>query len=69
MPSWSISYCDLMNRPYFVDTTERGDRGGWKEAQRQGKDKVTLQITLLLDMHFSYFTPMLVALQCLIGSG
>jgi hypothetical protein len=26
--------------PYFVNTTERGDRG-WKEAQRQGEDRVT----------------------------
>jgi hypothetical protein len=31
---------------YFADTTESGDRG-WKEAQRQGEDRVTLLITLL----------------------
>jgi hypothetical protein len=31
---------------YFADTTERGDMG-WKEAQRQGEDRVTLQMTLL----------------------
>jgi hypothetical protein len=29
-----------------VDTTERGEKG-WQEAQRQGEDRVTLQITLL----------------------
>jgi hypothetical protein len=27
------------------DTTERGDRG-WKEAQREGENRVTLRITL-----------------------
>jgi hypothetical protein len=30
----------------FVDTTERGDRG-WKQAQREGEDRVTLLITRL----------------------
>jgi hypothetical protein len=35
--------CDVC----IVDTIERGDRG-WKEAQRQGEDRVTLlTITLL----------------------
>ncbi len=43
----SISYWDLIKCPYFADTTERGD-GGWKEAQTQGEDRVTLRITLLL---------------------
>ncbi len=28
-----------------MDTTERGDRG-WKQAQRHGEDRVTLQIIL-----------------------
>jgi hypothetical protein len=35
MLSFSISYWDLIKFAYFVDTTERGDRG-WKQAQRQG---------------------------------
>jgi hypothetical protein len=48
MLSYSISYWDLIKISYFVDTSERGDRG-WKEAQRQGDDRVTLQITLLCD--------------------
>ncbi len=39
MLSFSISYWDLIK-------SERGDRG-WKHAQRQGKDRVTLGITLL----------------------
>ncbi len=42
----SISYWDLIKFPYFADTTERGDKGV-KGAQREGEDKVTLQITLL----------------------
>jgi len=46
MLSFNISYLDLIKFPYFVDTTKRGDNG-WKEAQRQGEDKVTLQIILL----------------------
>jgi len=33
----------------FADTnTGRGDAGGWKQAQRQGEDRVTLSITLLI---------------------
>jgi hypothetical protein len=44
--SCSISYWDLIKCPYFDDTTERAYRG-WKQAQRQGEDRVTLQITLL----------------------
>jgi hypothetical protein len=40
--SCSISYWDLIKCLYFRDTTERGDRG-WKDAQRQGEDRVTLQ--------------------------
>jgi hypothetical protein len=44
----NISYWDLIKCPYFADSTERGDRG-WKEAQRQGEDRVSLWITLLWD--------------------
>jgi hypothetical protein len=44
--NFSISYWDLIKKsPYFTDTTERGVRG-WKEAQREGEDKVTLRISL-----------------------
>jgi hypothetical protein len=43
---FSISYWDLIKFPYFVVTTERGVRG-WKEAQRQGEDRVTLRISLM----------------------
>jgi hypothetical protein len=39
------AYYDLIKFHYFVDTTERGDRG-WKQAQRWGEDRVTLQVTL-----------------------
>jgi hypothetical protein len=31
MLSFSISYPDLIKFPYFVDTTERGDRGAKAE--------------------------------------
>ncbi len=34
-PNFSISYWELIKFPYFVETTERGDKG-WKQAQRQG---------------------------------
>jgi hypothetical protein len=44
--SCNISYWDLVKYLYFVDITERGDRG-WKEAQRQGEDRVNLLITLM----------------------
>jgi len=50
VPSYSISYCDLIKCLYFADTTERGDRG-WKEAQRLGEDRVTLRRTLLSYMN------------------
>jgi hypothetical protein len=36
----------LIKFHYFVDTTEREDRG-WKGAQRKIEDRVTLRITLL----------------------
>ncbi len=36
----------------FANTTERGDIWGWKQAQRQGKDRVTLHITLLSLAYF-----------------
>ncbi len=32
--------------PYFADTSGRGDRG-WKQAQREGEDRMTLWITLV----------------------
>jgi hypothetical protein len=48
MLSYNISYWDLIKFSYFADTSERGDRG-WKEAQRQGDDRVALEITLLCD--------------------
>jgi hypothetical protein len=34
-----VSYWDLIKFHYFAYTTERGDRG-WKQAQRQGEDRV-----------------------------
>ncbi len=46
MLSFSISYWDLIKFPYFVDITEKGDRG-WKQAQTQGEDRVTLWVSLL----------------------
>jgi hypothetical protein len=42
MLSFSNSYWDLTKCHYFVDTTERGIMG-----EREGKDRVTLQTTLL----------------------
>jgi hypothetical protein len=45
MLSFSISYPNLIELPYFADLTQRGDRG-WKEAQRQGEDKMTLRKTV-----------------------
>jgi hypothetical protein len=42
MPSFSMSYPDLIKFPYFVDLTQRGDRG-WKEAQKEGEERVTLR--------------------------
>jgi hypothetical protein len=39
----------------FADTIEREDRG-WKEAQREGEDRVTLRITLLSYVYFSINT-------------
>jgi hypothetical protein len=46
MLSFSISYPDLIKFPYFVDTTERGDRA--RKQRREGvKQRVTLWITLV----------------------
>jgi hypothetical protein len=42
MLSFSISYPDLIKLPYFAYLIQRGDRG-WKEAQGQGEDRMTLR--------------------------
>jgi len=52
----------LLNFPYFVDTTERGD-GGWKQAQRQGENRVTLRISLLCDTRFHFGFPWILGLR------
>jgi hypothetical protein len=41
-------YPNLIKFPYFADLTQRGDRG-WKEAPRQGEDKMNLKKTLVLN--------------------
>jgi len=43
MLSFSISSCDLIKFPYFVNTTERGDRG-----QREGDFTITLRAQSVL---------------------
>jgi hypothetical protein len=48
MPSFSISYPDLIKLPYFVNLTQRGDRG-WKEAQRQDDFKENSRIYWFLE--------------------
>jgi len=54
--SCSISYSDLIKYLYFADTVERGDRA-WKEAERQGEDRVTLQITLIENWYWLLVFP------------
>jgi hypothetical protein len=49
---FSISYPDLIKLPYFVDLTQRGDRGS-KEAQRQGEERITLRKTLMWSLFVS----------------
>ncbi len=44
----------IVKFPYFADTTERGDRG-WKEAQRQGEERVTLGLTLMISPKSLYY--------------
>jgi hypothetical protein len=46
--SWTlcIKCWDIVKFPYFAAITERGD-SGWKQAQREGEDRVTLQIIVL----------------------
>jgi hypothetical protein len=46
MLNFSISYPGLIKFPYFAVLTQRGDRE-WKEAQREGGDRVTLRKTLI----------------------
>jgi len=46
MLSFSISYPGLIKLPYFADLTQRGD-SGWKEAKRQGEDRMTLRKTFM----------------------
>jgi hypothetical protein len=49
MLSFNISYYDEIKCLFFADTTERGDRGGERRAQRQGEARVTLRITPLTE--------------------
>ncbi len=37
---------DLIKLPYFADFAQTGDKGRWKDAQRQGEDRATLRKTL-----------------------
>jgi hypothetical protein len=46
MLSFNISYWGLIKFPYFADIIERGDIG-WKQAQREGEERVILQITII----------------------
>jgi hypothetical protein len=46
MLSFSISYWGLIKFPSFADITEREARG-WKQAQRDGEERVILQITVI----------------------
>jgi hypothetical protein len=50
MLRFSISYWDSIKFPYFVDTTERGDRK-WKQAQRQGDFHNNSIMRLLLELN------------------
>ncbi len=44
----------VQSGPYFADLTQRGDRG-WKEAQRQGEDSVTLRQNLNMFLLLTWF--------------
>jgi hypothetical protein len=44
---------DLVKFPYFVDTTERGDTG-WKQAQIEDENRMTLGVTLLVKILFEF---------------
>jgi len=46
MQSFKISYWDSIKFPYFTNTTERRDRG-WKQAQIEAEDRVSLRWTLM----------------------
>jgi len=46
MQSFNISYWDSVKFPYFVNTTETWDRG-WKQAQIEAEDRVSLRLTLI----------------------
>jgi hypothetical protein len=53
MLSFSILYWDFIKFPYFEDRE-------WKEAQRQGEDRVTVGINLLCPYYYSFqlFNPL-----------
>jgi hypothetical protein len=52
MLSFRISYWNLTKFPYFVDTTERGDKG-WKRQRRQSdfRDNSILLCFLICRLH------------------
>jgi hypothetical protein len=51
-----MSYPDLIKFPYFVDLTQRGNKGGgWKEAQREGNFKENSNVSRLWKPQIEYF--------------
>jgi len=64
---------NLIKFHYFANITERGGDRGWKQAQREGEDRATFQITLLSGkswkkqaLQFKFSQPMISQLMKLI---
>ncbi len=57
MLSCSISYSDLTKFPYFADTTERGDKGDFKENSTLYKTYHFFIMFFKIDSAFTHTPP------------
>jgi hypothetical protein len=65
MYSFNISYWDSIKFPYFAHTTERWGRG-WKQAQIETEDRVSLWFTLISTSNLVEVRTLLVSMKSML---
>jgi hypothetical protein len=65
MQSVNISYWDSIKFPYFANTAKRQDRG-WKQAQIEVEDRVSLWLTLISTSNLVEVRTLLVTMKSML---
>jgi hypothetical protein len=65
MQGCNISYWDSIKFPFFVNTTERQDKG-WKQAQIDPEDRVSLRLTLISTSNLVEVRTLLVSMKSML---